>query len=257
MFRRFLDVADYWFGYSDDSSAGIYDPTRECCVVIANDPASAADATGAGDGEVPPALGTGSRLAAGPSAPPPLPPRGADINAQLAQARELEAKLVEEYCTVRLLRASIAGEASARVSWAGKPEIASTPTSTSTIRTHPSERAKSSSPPQRCCGPCPPPRRPRRGTCTARPMRSSSKRPSNRPKARRPASTSRGAHGTMGVRKAPSPRYTRAAQLSAPPTRDARRPRNDSSTRAGKPEMATPATSSTPGERAKRKRGQQ
>jgi hypothetical protein len=53
-------------------------------------------------------------MAAGPSAPPPSPPRGADINAQLAQACELEAKLVEEYCTVRLLRASIAGEASAR-----------------------------------------------------------------------------------------------------------------------------------------------
>jgi hypothetical protein len=33
---------------------------------------------------------------------------------QLAQARELEAKLTEEYRTVRLLRASIAGEASAR-----------------------------------------------------------------------------------------------------------------------------------------------
>jgi hypothetical protein len=34
--------------------------------------------------------------------------------AQLAQARELEAKLTEEYRTVWLLRASIAGEASAR-----------------------------------------------------------------------------------------------------------------------------------------------
>jgi hypothetical protein len=33
---------------------------------------------------------------------------------QLAQARELEAKLSEEYRTVRLLHASIAGEASAR-----------------------------------------------------------------------------------------------------------------------------------------------
>jgi hypothetical protein len=33
---------------------------------------------------------------------------------QLAQACELEAKLAEEYCAVRLLRASIAGEASAR-----------------------------------------------------------------------------------------------------------------------------------------------
>jgi hypothetical protein len=53
-------------------------------------------------------------MAAGPSAPPPSPLWGADINAQLAQARELEAKLAEEYCTVRLLHASIAGEASAR-----------------------------------------------------------------------------------------------------------------------------------------------
>jgi hypothetical protein len=34
MFRRFLDATDYWFGYSDDSSAGSYDPARECCVVI-------------------------------------------------------------------------------------------------------------------------------------------------------------------------------------------------------------------------------
>jgi hypothetical protein len=114
MFRWFLDAADYWFGYSDDSSAGSYDPARECCVVIANDPANAVDAAGAGDGEVPPALGTGSRLAVGPSAPPPSPPKGGDINAQLAQARELEAKLAEEYRTVRLLRASIAGEASVR-----------------------------------------------------------------------------------------------------------------------------------------------
>jgi hypothetical protein len=113
MFRRFLDATNYWFDYSDDSSAGSYDPARECCVVIASDPANAADAAGAGDGEVPPALGTGPRMAAGPSAPPPSPPRGADINEQLAQARELEAKLAEEYRTVRLLRASIAGEASA------------------------------------------------------------------------------------------------------------------------------------------------
>jgi hypothetical protein len=46
--------------------------------------------------------------------PLPLTTEGADVNAQLAQARELEAKLVEEYRAVRLLRASIAGEASAR-----------------------------------------------------------------------------------------------------------------------------------------------
>jgi hypothetical protein len=41
---RFLNATDYWFGYSDDSSAGSYDLARECCIVIANDPANAADA---------------------------------------------------------------------------------------------------------------------------------------------------------------------------------------------------------------------
>jgi hypothetical protein len=116
MFRRFLDATDYWFSYSDDSSAGSYDPARECCVVITNDQANTANAAEAGDGEVPPGMGTGPRLAAGPSAPPSSPPRGADVNAQLAQARKLEAKLAEEYRTVRLLRASITGEASACVS---------------------------------------------------------------------------------------------------------------------------------------------
>jgi hypothetical protein len=39
---------------------------------------------------------------------------GIDINAQLAQACELKAKLAEEYLAVRLLRASISREASAR-----------------------------------------------------------------------------------------------------------------------------------------------
>jgi hypothetical protein len=114
MFRRFLDATDYWFGYSDDSSAGSYDPARECCVVITSNQANAANAAEAGDGEVPTSPGTGPRLGAGPSAPPSSPPRGADVNAQLSQARELEAKLAEEYRAVRLPRASIAGEASAR-----------------------------------------------------------------------------------------------------------------------------------------------
>jgi hypothetical protein len=103
MFRRFLDATDYWFGCSDDSSTGSYDPAWECCVVIANDPANATGAVGAGDGEVTPAPGVAPRLAAGPSTP-----TGADVDVQLAQARELEAKLAEEYRTVRLLRASMA-----------------------------------------------------------------------------------------------------------------------------------------------------
>jgi hypothetical protein len=114
MFQRFLDATDYWFGYSDNSSAGSYDPARECFVVLANDQANVANVVEAGDGEIPPGPGTRSHQGAGRSAPPPSPPRGADINAQLAQARELEPKLAEEYRAVRLLRASIAREASAR-----------------------------------------------------------------------------------------------------------------------------------------------
>jgi hypothetical protein len=43
MFRRFLDATDYWFGYPDNSSAGSYDPARECFVVLANDQANAAN----------------------------------------------------------------------------------------------------------------------------------------------------------------------------------------------------------------------
>jgi hypothetical protein len=111
MFQRFLDAADYWFGYSDNSSAGSYDPARECFVVLTNDQANVANAAEAGDGEVPLDPGTGPHHGAGSTA---SPPRGADINAQLAQVHELETKLVEEYHAVRLLRASITGEASAR-----------------------------------------------------------------------------------------------------------------------------------------------
>jgi hypothetical protein len=37
MFQRFLDAADYWFGYFNDSSAGSYDPAQECFVVVVND----------------------------------------------------------------------------------------------------------------------------------------------------------------------------------------------------------------------------
>jgi hypothetical protein len=37
MFQQFLDAAHYWFGYSDNSSAGSYDPARECFVMVAND----------------------------------------------------------------------------------------------------------------------------------------------------------------------------------------------------------------------------
>jgi hypothetical protein len=53
MFQRFLDAADYSFGYSDDSSPGSYDPARECFVVVVDVQANDANAAGAGDGEAP------------------------------------------------------------------------------------------------------------------------------------------------------------------------------------------------------------
>jgi hypothetical protein len=53
MFQRFLDTADYWFGYSDNSSAGSYDPAREYFVVVIDDQANGANAEGTGNGEPP------------------------------------------------------------------------------------------------------------------------------------------------------------------------------------------------------------
>jgi hypothetical protein len=49
MFRQFLDATDYWFGYSDDFSAGSNDPARECCVVITNDQENATNTAEAQD----------------------------------------------------------------------------------------------------------------------------------------------------------------------------------------------------------------
>jgi hypothetical protein len=114
MFQRFLDAADYWFGYSDDSSVGSYDPACECFVVVVDDQADDVNTAGAGDEEAPRNPGANAPQNPGPSAPPTSPERGADINAQLVQARELEAKLVEEYRAVQLLRATITGDVSTR-----------------------------------------------------------------------------------------------------------------------------------------------
>jgi hypothetical protein len=106
MFQRFLDAADYWFGCSDDSSIRSYDPSRECFVVVADEHADGTNGTGTGDGTAPQNPGS--------SAPPTSRTGGIGINVRLAQARELEAKLTEEYRQVRLLHATIAGEALVR-----------------------------------------------------------------------------------------------------------------------------------------------
>jgi hypothetical protein len=53
MFQWFVDIADYWFGYSDESNVGSYDPARECFVVFVDDQADGTNAAGAGDREAP------------------------------------------------------------------------------------------------------------------------------------------------------------------------------------------------------------
>jgi hypothetical protein len=53
MFQRFLDVVDYWFGCSNDSSIRSYDPTCECFVVVADEHADGTNGTGAGEGDAP------------------------------------------------------------------------------------------------------------------------------------------------------------------------------------------------------------
>jgi hypothetical protein len=59
-----------------------------------------------------------------------------------------------------------------------------------------------------------------------------------------------------GGAQGPKPSVPRVEQRNTPPTRGARRPRSGSSTRAGKPRMATPVASSTPIGRATRRHGQ-
>jgi hypothetical protein len=117
-------------------------------------------------------------------------------------------------CSAPLWRGKPLHAANVCGSWAYRSATASTPISTSTTQTPLREQAKSSSPPRRCCGPCPPLQRPKRGICTERRRRSSSKRPSSRLRAQRPASASRGTRGAMGARRGASPRCTQAERRS-------------------------------------------
>jgi hypothetical protein len=172
MFQRFLDAADYWFGCSDDSSAGCYDSARECFVVIANDQANAANTAEAGDRDAPPGLGAGPRMGARPSAPPPSPPRG--LTSTHNWLKRASSRLSSQKNIVRCGCSELPSPekppcaANVHASRADNPAIASMPTSTSTTQTLPRERAKSSLLPRLCCGPCPLPQHPRRETCTAR-----------------------------------------------------------------------------------------
>jgi hypothetical protein len=259
MFQRFLDATDYWFGYSEDSSAGSYDTAQECFVVLANDQANAANAAEANDGDVPPGPEAGPHQGAGPSAPPSSPPRGADINAQLAQARELEAKLAEKYRAVRLLRASIAGEASARggrereLGRQARDRInIDFDVDNPNMPLRASQKLVAAATLLRAM---PAPSTPEARNLHREAQALIEQAPFNRPKTRRHTSASRGARGTTGARKAPMHRYTRAARRNGPPTQGARRSGSGSLTRVDRPKTVTLATSSTPGGRATRRHG--
>jgi hypothetical protein len=83
-------------------------------MVAIGDAVDDTSATGADEGENPRDPGTSVPQNPGPNVPPTSLVGGTDIDAQLAQACELEAKLAEEYRVVRLLHATITGETSAR-----------------------------------------------------------------------------------------------------------------------------------------------
>jgi hypothetical protein len=244
MFRRFLDATDYWFGCSDDSSTGSYDPARECYAVITNDPANAAGAVGAGDGEITPAPGIAARMAAGPSAP-----AGADADAQLAQARELEAKLAEEYRTVRLLRASMAGEASARgerVRELGRQARYRINADNPDMLPQASQKLVAAAMLLRAM--------PAPSTPEARDLHREVQTLIEKAAVQQAeSSANKGMRGATGPHKGANPRSTQEGRRSIPPTRDAHQPRNDSLTRA-EPSTVTLATSSTPAARARRTR---
>jgi hypothetical protein len=71
MLQWFLDAVDYWFGCSDTSSIGSYDPGRECFMVAIGDVVDGASSVGAGDGEPPGTQGGVRPGTRGRARPPP------------------------------------------------------------------------------------------------------------------------------------------------------------------------------------------
>jgi len=88
-FLSFQAAADYCLAYSDDSNEGDYDPTRVCFVAVIGEPGDdddvAADAARAAMAAARPTTAPG----------PSTPANVVEQQAQLAQLRELEAKLDE------------------------------------------------------------------------------------------------------------------------------------------------------------------
>jgi hypothetical protein len=147
MFQRFLDAEDYWFGCSDDSSAGSYDTACECFVVVVDDQADGTNAVGAGDREALRNQGTSVPQNPGPSAPPPCQ-RGALTSTRSWLKRE-NSRLSSRRSTARYdcfappSLEKLPRAASVRVSWASRPVSTSTPTSTSTTEHAPASESES------------------------------------------------------------------------------------------------------------------
>ena len=115
-FLSFQAAADYCLTYSDDSSEGDYDPTRECFVAEIGHPDdddSAADTT-----RTAAAAAAGVTVAHGPS----TPAKAALQQAQLAQLQELEAKLEEERRQTQKLRTALEQERAGHGSELGRQD---------------------------------------------------------------------------------------------------------------------------------------
>ena len=97
-FLSFQAAADYCLTCSDDSSEADYDPTRECFVAVIGEPSD--DNVVAADAARTAMTVAGPAAAPGPS----TPANAAEQQAQLAQLRELEAKLDEERRQTQKLR---------------------------------------------------------------------------------------------------------------------------------------------------------
>jgi hypothetical protein len=229
IFQRFLNAADYWF-----------DSARECFVVIANDQANTANAAEDGDGEVPPTWEL-------------------DRTRVRGQARELDAKLAEGYHTVRLLCASIAGEASVRRERAHElGKQARELINANFDVDNPSTPLRAS---QKLIAAAtllrvmPAPSTPEARNLQREAQALIEQAAVQQAESSASRSASRGARGTMGAHKALRRQFTRAARWGSPPTKAGRWSGSGSLTRAGRPKTVTLATSSTPGRRATQRRG--
>jgi hypothetical protein len=146
MFQRFLDAADYWFGYSDTSSAGSYDPARECFMVAIGDAVDGTSAAGAGEGENPRDPGMSAPRNPGPKAPPPRRWEArTSTHSWLKHASSRQSSLKStaryDYCAPPSL-GNPPHAANACVSWASRLASATTPTSMSMTRTRHRARAR-------------------------------------------------------------------------------------------------------------------